>query len=1320
MLTTLLLFQPFAETASALDSGDAELVDSGTEITTTLDGTEDDIQIDLDTDTPEQPDESVDDVIVPDEEEPAEAPVEQPDKSDAATEPEAPDASTPDAPENDADTSTDTETETNTDTEPKIITGFAWAQRVQYTHSETLEDIDAELPQTMTATLSDGSNVELAAVWTLEEVDRAAFEKGTPYDFPLSYWMELPEGYTLDPSLDATYMPNLLVSLKYTSRGVADDVYGIATQAAVTVSSWEASSNMLVDTGGSTVSTRYYHKFDDDQKNVYCIAQGKANPDGKHEYYHDGTANGHIAAVIDMGYPACYDSSKGAYVINGVSLSADQARQATQFAVWCFTNDANRHTISPSTMKARKGTTGSDAAYTAGVWLYNYGNSHTSSSLYNIWRPYDTDYQAVVSTTNIYVPTGTLYVQKNSNTTAIATSGSYALSGATFGVYTDYACTNKIGEVVTGANGVSGGMTVSPGTYYARELCGPDNYALHAEAYGAVVTAGGTATIQAYDQPVTGTITLSKTSSNSSVSGGNSNYSLQGAIYYVYNSSGSHVATLTTDANGKASVSGLQVGTYTIKEMRASPGFKINSTTYTATITQNQVYTVQNGSFELSILYRKNGYLYGRVTSTSIRNYTGYRFATWVDDQSNIVWYDGADVGKNTYDFSTYLGRHSTGAGTLYIHVYGTKSDGSSEYVAGLGRAFDYSDPTVSLNVTDAPAPGYIQLTKTSSNPTLTNNNSNFSLQGAVYGVYTDSACTVRKTTMTTDANGKATSGALPIGTYYVKEITAPKGFKLDTAAHSVTVTQTTTPVVDYSQHGYEFSSRGYIYAEVRQIPSSYARVRMAVWSKSDQSDLIWYEAWKTGTTSSGVNWASIAYPQQHSGAATYNIHTYAYPNANSTSGGVYMRGASISFNYNDLTSSVSVTDDPAGGWVELQKASSMPDITNGNPCYSLKGAVYGVYSDRACKTQLCTLTTDANGYAKSGLINPGTVYIKEITAPEGYELDEQVYSVSVSSGLTVKLNVKDEPGNDPIGIQLTKIQKYPNQYIPSMEGAEFTVKYYAGQYATTADLPANATRTWVISTQKLIVNNQTIYMTLLADKYKVGGDPFYYSSDGSMVVVPIGTITIQETKAPEGYVLSGGFLNDISGGAVTDKDGVILLNITKDNQDNDIGIRGGNYYTQQEEFQLCSLTLNKKDNGGNALAGATFKLQILNPETNVYDDLTTGTTDENGQIKFTDLVFGKYRLIETATNGNASLMADPIDVTLPVTTEQDAGGTAPTYTIDGTNYYCDVTLTVQNGQIIVPHTGSRGALTTVAAGLCTLGVAAGMIVLFRRKRDTQ
>ena len=85
-------------------------------------------------------------------------------------------------------------------------------------------------------------------------------------------------------------------------------------------------------------------------------------------------------------------------------------------------------------------------------------------------------------------------------------------------------------------------------------------------------------------------------------------------------------------------------------------------------------------------------------------------------------------------------------------------------------------------------ATGNVKLKKTSGNTNLTNGNANYSLSGAVYGVYNDSGCTKKVGELTTDANGNTNTLNLEVGTYYVKEIKASKGYELEKTIHTVTI----------------------------------------------------------------------------------------------------------------------------------------------------------------------------------------------------------------------------------------------------------------------------------------------------------------------------------------------------------------------------------------------------------------------------------------------------------------------------------------------------------------------------------------------------
>ena len=83
---------------------------------------------------------------------------------------------------------------------------------------------------------------------------------------------------------------------------------------------------------------------------------------------------------------------------------------------------------------------------------------------------------------------------------------------------------------------------------------------------------------------------------------------------------------------------------------------------------------------------------------------------------------------------------------------------------------------------------GYLTLHKDSSNKTLTDSNDCYSLAGAEYGVYTDSTCSNKVATLTTNVSGNANTVSLNPGRYYVKETKAPKGYFTDPQVYTADV----------------------------------------------------------------------------------------------------------------------------------------------------------------------------------------------------------------------------------------------------------------------------------------------------------------------------------------------------------------------------------------------------------------------------------------------------------------------------------------------------------------------------------------------------
>ena len=341
---------------------------------------------------------------------------------------------------------------------------------------------------------------------------------------------------------------------------------------------------------------------------------------------------------------------------------------------------------------------------------------------------------------------------------------------------------------------------------------------------------------------------------------------------------------------------------------------------------------------------------------------------------------------------------------------------------------------------------------------------------------------------------------------------------------------------------------------------------------------------------------------------------------------------------------------------VSVKKNSSLPDCTNGNSLYGLS-ATFGVYTsaDGNEATRIATIQTDANGNGSAtGIsVSPSvnTVYVKELTAPTNYRLsDTSIHAVNVSSG-NGSTAFTDEPLNDPAIITLTKVDSEGKENAASLEGAEFTINYYDTLDSTDGRTP---TRTWVIKTLHDTTSNA--YVAYLDDAHLVSGTP-YRNSLGD-IVLPLGTITIQETKAPNNYTTDGGYLK--ANGEQFSANDKMTFQIV--NENSMAVIHAGNVFTKKEDAIRGGYKLEKQDwstgataEGDASLSGAEFDLYYLGDGTdsNVSmkldkdgDGLGEGTeylpsdttpiehitVGEDGTYtsSATYLGYGKYKVVET------------------------------------------------------------------------------------------
>ena len=345
----------------------------------------------------------------------------------------------------------------------------------------------------------------------------------------------------------------------------------------------------------------------------------------------------------------------------------------------------------------------------------------------------------------------------------------------------------------------------------------------------------------------------------------------------------------------------------------------------------------------------------------------------------------------------------------------------------------------------------------------------------------------------------------------------------------------------------------------------------------------------------------------------------------------------------------------------KIQKSSSNTTVTNGNDCYSLSGATYGVYSDKGCTKPVTTLTTDGNGNTDTVELRAATYYVKETKAPKGFQLDKNVYTLTVKAGEISVLKVSDTPKVTDILLELFKIDMETSKATPqgnaSLEGAEFVWKYYDGYY-TKDNLPSEPTRTWTTKTiAEKDSKNEVHYITRLADSYKVSGDNFY--TQNGTICLPLGTITVEEKSAPNGYLLEGAYMQ--AAGSSEQIKGMYVAQITENGEL--AALSGSNQYSVSDKVIRGGVKIQKRDletkdtkaQGGATLKDTAFEIISLNDNAVLVDGklynknevvktIHTGI-DGIATTSADTLPYGKYRIKESkAPEGYLTDGAKPIE----------------------------------------------------------------------------
>ena len=510
-----------------------------------------------------------------------------------------------------------------------------------------------------------------------------------------------------------------------------------------------------------------------------------------------------------------------------------------------------------------------------------------------------------------------------------------------------------------------------------------------------------------------------------------------------------------------------------------------------------------------------------------------------------------------------------------------------------------------------------------------------FTPTGAEYTVYSDAGCSDAVGVFTIRADGYANEVLeLGVGTYYIKESKAPNcnNVALDPSVHEVYV---------YADNGTHTSSMDSpIVMNVQDYGNTgYLRIHKTVSGGIVSPEGAVYKVYTDEACTNAIAALAIG-ADGCSDPTEFAVGWYWVKESSAPEGlELDLKAHKVLVSAEDTIDQpvmVDSVDTVSFGYLRLKKGSTNPNISEGNGCYYYSGAVYGVYTDPACAntSKVLDLKTNGQGLSNTAMLDVGTYYVKEITAPLGYALDTTAYTVTIlnshTSTIPLILEVKDTPQNAPINMLLAKYDQdsaYAEggntaQGGASLAGAEFTIRYFDGYYSSD-NLPATAVRTWTVKTD-------ADGHARLDQSSLVSGDVFYVNQAGAGAL-PLGTVVIQETKAPEGYLIDPAvYVRQVTSNSTVET-------VTTYNKPliAEPVIRGG-VKIQKRDSDTGETTAQ----GNASLAGATFAILSLNDNAVMVEGKAYGagetvamiTTDAYGIAQTSPklLPYGSYRIVET------------------------------------------------------------------------------------------
>lgn len=654
-----------------------------------------------------------------------------------------------------------------------------------------------------------------------------------------------------------------------------------------------------------------------------------------------------------------------------------------------------------------------------------------------------------------------------------AADSSVTLAGAEFGLFTQGGI--RVKQDTTNAQGIIEFTDIAYGSYYIQEITPPEGYILSStpiQIPAASITTNG----QVIEHVVGNTKEDGSILVHKQDEDGNS---LAGAEFTLYDADGFEIGkklSMTADeaaaagfTEGDVYFDGLAFGTYVVRETKVPDGivtvngknylYVRDDTAYTVKVDSNTMVTTDNTGRALTITNGKQEIIIP-VVSFKLKK-TDSETSRPVSGAVFELYKNGTPTGitkitdANGMAYFRQISIEGDGANTVYTLVevgtpngYVAKED---KTVITLARSYtemnnryadDENNPktdgeiawagTSESNgtITNDPIKGSIRITKTGTVSTIL-------LQNAEFTLYADAACQ-NKVTMNgvtnpakTNASGVAVFGNLPIGTYYVKETKAPKGYALSDRITRVVITNDTRQEITYRDTPLNVRISKQAINGTEEVPGA----RLTVTKKGSSTPI--------------DNWVSTTEPHKIPIAVLEAGTTYVLTEQLAPDGYGYTEAIEFTVN---LDGSITTAGEKNGQTVimrDRQVALSVSKVDEANAV--LTGAILAIYDANNREVDRWTSDTLAHRVEAGKLVAPASGYnrytLREISAPHGYEIAEPIeFAVSSDGKLYLvqngtyteitdgRLTMQDVPKN-PNSIYIRKLDGMTQL---GLEGAEF------------------------------------------------------------------------------------------------------------------------------------------------------------------------------------------------------------------------------------------------------------------------------------------